>query len=100
MPQQPHGELVSDSGESFAFGDIVTLVGRRKVNDIQVRSMYASARHCVLALKDGRWWVRDLRSTNGTRVNGRRVIEALLYPGDKLRVGGQSFTIQYRPPSE
>jgi pSer/pThr/pTyr-binding forkhead associated (FHA) protein len=100
MPQQPNGELVTDDGQSFVLGDIITLMGRRKDNDIRIRSMRASARHCVLAFKDGWWWVRDLESSNGTRVNGRRVVEIMLHPGDKLSVGGQSFTIQYSPPSE
>ena len=41
----------------------------------------------------GRWWIRDLGSTNGTFVNGRRVERARLAIGDRLRVGRVELTV-------
>ncbi len=47
-----------------------------------------SRRHAELRVEDGRWLLRDLGSSNGTWVNGRRVIEAEVRPGDLLHLGG------------
>ena len=46
-----------------------------------------SCRHAVLHVRDGAWYVRDQGSLNGTWVNGRRVVEAEIRPGDELRLG-------------
>jgi hypothetical protein len=46
-----------------------------------------SRRHATLLVRDGAWFVRDRESTNGTWVNGRRVCEAEVRPGDELRLG-------------
>ena len=46
-----------------------------------------SRRHAELRLDDGRWMLRDLGSSNGTWVNGRRVMEAEVAPGDELQLG-------------
>jgi hypothetical protein len=47
-----------------------------------------SRRHAELRVEDGRWLLRDLGSSNGTWVNGRRVVEAEVRPGDLLHLGG------------
>ena len=48
----------------------------------------ASARHAVLELRYGEWWVEDLGSTNGTVVNGTRIERAeRLHFGDELAIG-------------
>lgn len=46
-----------------------------------------SRRHAELRVRDGRWMVRDLGSINGTWLNGRRVGDAEVRPGDELRLG-------------
>jgi hypothetical protein len=52
-----------------------------------------SRRHAALVLKHGAWHVVDLGSSNGTYVNGRRVIEAEVRPGDELTLGGARLTL-------
>ena len=47
-----------------------------------------SRRHAELFIDDGRWILRDLGSSNGTWVNGRRVVEAEVRPGDVVHLGG------------
>ena len=47
-----------------------------------------SRRHAELCLVEGRWMLRDLGSSTGTWVNGRRVMEAEVAPGDELQLGG------------
>jgi serine phosphatase RsbU (regulator of sigma subunit) len=72
----------------------VPLVGHRFVlgrsGDVNVplESTKVSRQHAEL-FKDpfDRWWVRDLGSRNGTRVNGARVSESIVHPGDVLEVG-------------
>ena len=46
-----------------------------------------SRRHAELRFRDGRWMLRDLESSNGTWVNGRRVVEAEVGPGDEIALG-------------
>ncbi len=54
-------------------------IGRAHSADIRLReSQYLSGRHAELALRDGRWRVRDLGSTNGTWIGGRRISSALI----------------------
>ena len=50
-------------------------------------TMWTPRRHAELRNEDGNWIVTDLGSTNGVKVNGRRVQEAVLQPGDELAFG-------------
>ena len=52
-----------------------------------------SRRHARLSFRDGHWVLRDLDSTNGTRVNGQRVIRCRLEPGDRLRLGSAELLV-------
>ena len=52
-----------------------------------------SRRHAELRLVEGRWMLRDLGSSNGTWVNGRRVMEAEVAPGDDVQLGGLALRI-------
>jgi hypothetical protein len=53
-----------------------------------------SSRHADLRVLDGRWVLTDLRSTNGTWVNGARLVHsAVVHPGDRVRFGDQTFIL-------
>ena len=52
-----------------------------------------SRRHAELRFAEGRWMLRDLGSVNGTWVNGRRVVEAEVAPGDELQLGGLAIRL-------
>jgi FHA domain-containing protein/uncharacterized protein DUF1707 len=52
-----------------------------------------SRHHARLELRDGRWFLVDLGSSNGTVVNGRRVRDAEVRAGDRVRLGGAGFTL-------
>src|SRR5215217_3624443 len=52
-----------------------------------------SRRHAELVLCDGVWLLRDLGSANGSWVNGRRVVEAEVLPGDEIVLGGCRFIL-------
>ena len=63
------------------------LIGRSRDCDITLEDPNSSRRHAELRNEDGNWIVTDLGSTNGVKVNGRRVQEAVLQPGDELAFG-------------
>ena len=46
---------------------------------------------------DGYWYVKDLGSSNGTKVNGSRVSEQRLEPGDTLSVAKHEYEVNYEP---
>jgi hypothetical protein len=70
-------------------------IGRDAGNDIALPDEAASARHAVLELRDGEWWIEDLGSTNGTLVNGVRISKAeRLRAGDQLSVGRVSMRLE------
>jgi pSer/pThr/pTyr-binding forkhead associated (FHA) protein len=59
--------------------------------------MTVSRRHARIDVRDGGWVVADLRSANGTLVNGWRVLdEATVRPGDRLTFG--AITYRLGPP--
>lgn len=73
------------------------VVGRRESADIVLRFPNVSGTHCELSLVDGYWFVKDLGSSNGTKVNGSRVSEQRLDPGDKLSVAKHEYELNYEP---
>ena len=99
MSQLPNGELIPCGG-----GDNIPLiretltVGRRKACDIPLRLPNVSGLHCELSFHDGFWWIRDLGSTNGIKVNGVRVPRKLLQPQDTITIAKRNFTIEYTVP--
>ena len=74
-------------------GKDVTVVGRREYCDVEVRHESLSKRHAVIVRTDGLLMIRDLASTNGTKVNGQRVMWAALLPNDRLTLGRCKFKV-------
>jgi hypothetical protein len=68
-------------------GPTALYVGRSSGCDAVVRDPTVSRVHARIDVLDAGWRIRDLGSTNGTRVNGRRVTEAALGPRDELELG-------------
>ncbi len=100
MSHEPHGELVPEGG-----GDAIPLIratlsiGRRESCDICMRFPNISGLHCELNFRNGYWYIKDLNSTNGVKVNGTRVQEKLLHPKDRLTIGKRHYTINYELPA-
>jgi len=70
-------------------------IGRDRDADLCLDECHVSRQHCELQRVDGGVVVRDMDSKNGTYVNGLKVSEAVLKPGDKLTVGVISFIVDY-----
>ena len=62
-------------------------LGRHPNNTVQVLDRIVSKEHCHIDLVDGRWLLRDLGSLNGSFVNGERITERVLSPGDEISIG-------------
>jgi len=92
------GELVPVGG-----GDTIPLqrptltVGRRESCDIVLRFSNVSGQHCQLTMENGYWFVQDMNSQNGTKVNGTRVVRKRLDPGDLLSMAKHKYNIKYSP---
>ncbi len=73
----------------------ILLVGRHPECDVQIDSRKISRRHCCIAQVHDYLVVRDLDSTNGIRINGVRVVEGRLLPGDELTLGNHRYQVTW-----
>ena len=79
----------------------VTVVGRKRgVCDVYIDRSSVSKLHCVVVKTDGLLFIRDLCSTNGTKVNGQRVTRGALLPGDELSFANARFRVYLGPDEE
>jgi pSer/pThr/pTyr-binding forkhead associated (FHA) protein len=100
MKPSPHGELVPlGGGDSIPLIRDILTIGRRDSCDIPLRLPNVSGLHCELSFRDGFWWIRDLGSTNGVKVNGVRVDKKLVQPGDTITIAKRNFRVEYTLPS-
>jgi hypothetical protein len=88
-PAEPAALLALD----WAGGRDELLVGRHDACDVVVGHASVSRWHARLSFRDGHWVMRDLGSTNGTRVNGKRVVRCRLEPGDRLSLGSAELLV-------
>ena len=88
--------LVRDRGEQrrFTLSAPTTTIGRREDCNLRIPLGDVSRQHCSISQEGGRLLLQDLGSSNGTYVNGRRVREAELKPGDQIRIGSLRFIVQ------
>jgi EmrB/QacA subfamily drug resistance transporter len=75
------------AGESLALAGSAT-IGRDVGNELQLLDPQVSRRHAKITMQDGSAWIDDLRSRNGTYVNGERVVDhQRLVGGDRIQIG-------------
>ncbi len=87
---------IRDAGRERAVAldaDVVS-VGKDPANDLVLADPFVSARHLRLERRGGRWWVRDLGSTNGTLVGGMRVSDAELPAGAVVTLGDAELVLE------
>jgi predicted component of type VI protein secretion system len=100
-----HGELVPLGG-----GDSIPLphpkrkkqllIGRRESCDIVLRFANVSAHHCQLMHDGGYWYVRDLGSRNGIKINDARIEkqdQRRIDPGDIISIAKHKYRVEYDP---
>lgn len=64
-----------------------TTIGRVEDNTFQIAESSVSSHHCEVLLRGTDVVIKDLDSTNGTFINGERIAESVLKPGQTLRLG-------------
>lgn len=98
-----YGELVPVGG-----GDPIPLIrpqmriGRREDCDIILKFSNVSGHHCVMTLEEGYWFIKDLNSSNGVKVNGVRLtpdFRKRVDPSDEVSIAKNVYTLEYEPTS-
>ena len=97
-PPENFGTLVPRGG-----GDPIPLlkknllIGRRESCDIVLRFKNVSAHHCQLSVRGGYWYIKDLKSLNGVKVNDVSITDRRLQSGDTLSIAKHHYRIYYVP---
>lgn len=81
----------------FELGERPITIGRSPEADVVILDEKSSRIHCGIRLWDGEFYIKDLKSRNGTYVNDQRVDVAKLKPGDHIRVGSMAFFFDQEP---
>lgn len=90
LPAPPHAFLILEGERTVLLEQPVVSIGRRLDNHIILDDARVSRAHAQLRLRFGRYVLYDLGSTGGTFVNGQRVQECVLRPGDVISLAGVS----------
>jgi pSer/pThr/pTyr-binding forkhead associated (FHA) protein len=86
-----------DGGPPLEIVKDLTVVGRKEDCDLRLEHKSVSKMHCVLVKTEGLLILRDLGSTNGSRVNGKRVRRASLLANDQLSIANYKFRVHLGP---
>jgi predicted component of type VI protein secretion system len=84
-------------GKTFRIDRDAITIGRNKDNTISIDNPTVSSHHCSIVRNGDRYLLRDLESTNGTRLNSKDVAESKLRPKDILQVGSVEFLFDSEP---
>ena len=98
MPE-PYLEIANADGRrQVPVTDKPVTVGRHSSNLVVVMDGQASRYHCVIERTSDGFRVRDLDSSNGTRLNGKLVKEAVLVGGDVITIGKTTLKLVAETP--
>src|SRR4249920_2823075 len=90
--------LIQEKGgeqRRMVFNKAEVTIGRVQGNDIILPKGNVSKRHSRIVLKDGKFIIVDLKSTNGTYVNGRKITSPLVIKDtDKIYIGDFIITVE------
>src|SRR5262245_10333695 len=86
-----------DGGTPIDIVKDLVVVGRKEDCDLRLEHKSVSKMHCIIVKTDGLLLLRDLGSTNGTRVNGTRVRRAALLPNDQIAIANYKFRVHLGP---
>jgi adenylate cyclase len=75
-------------------------VGRTEGNDLVLNHPSVSRKHARFESRNNHWWIVDLKSTNGVKVNGNLVTESAVSAGDKILIGSVQLELRGMPSVE
>ena len=99
-PRGPDGWLIAERGGGLERDQRFDLIGglsigRSKEADVRIDDRYASSIHARVFSREGRFYVEDMNSTNGTLLNGATLQgEAELIDGDTVQIGDTVFRLE------
>lgn len=97
-PMEHEGYLIiqkESSKETYEIGNALSL-GRDSSCGLSITDPYVSLRHCRVERGTESFILRDLRSRNGTILNGTRVLEAQLHDGDRVQLGNTQLFFRFK----
>jgi pSer/pThr/pTyr-binding forkhead associated (FHA) protein len=84
----------SFAGTRFEITTPDVIIGRTPSSDLTLVDEGISREHAVISWDEDHFSLEDLQSTNGTRVNGKRIRSVELQDGDQIQVGRTLFTFR------
>jgi adenylate cyclase len=72
-------------------------IGRTEGNDLVLNHPSVSRKHARFETRDDAWWIVDLKSTNGVKVNGNLVVESKVKAEDKISIGSVQLELKPQP---
>jgi adenylate cyclase len=75
-------------------------IGRTEGNDLVLNHPSVSRKHARLETRNNQWWIIDLKSTNGVKINGTLIAEGAIGAGDKILVGSVQLDVKAMPSVE
>lgn len=82
------------SQKAFSLPDDLAVMGRRHDCDLCIPLKVVSRRHCQISQNNETVKIRDLDSSGGTFVNGKRISDATIQAGDYITIGPLTFLLQ------
>ena len=92
MPYLVRKKFDGSAADRWEITDKALTFGRGDTADVLIKDERMSREHFVFTPRDGKYFVRDLNSTNGTYVNNEQITEWELKPNDRIR-GGQTVLV-------
>ncbi len=91
--------LLEEQPATFDIPEI--LIGRSAAANYTIRNETVSSQHARLTYHHHQWWVEDLKSTNGTFLNGERIVSpTVVMNGDELRCGQVNIRVTMEEPQK
>jgi pSer/pThr/pTyr-binding forkhead associated (FHA) protein len=86
--QPSQAGLILENEKIYSLNRAVTNIGRRSTNHLVVSDLRVSRNHAQVRLVNGRYMIFDAGSTGGTYINGERIQQSTLRPGDVISLAG------------